>query len=205
MIELMDITKKYGSNIVLDKLNFRFPDFGLFLIRGYNGSGKTTLLNILSFIDKDFIGNVVVDNNRISSLSKKNQDKFRENNIIYIKPRRNLLSFFNIKENLCFENNLIDDELIKHLDLTKSISEISGGEEILIALTKAINSPKKILLLDEITSQLDENNTKKVMEKLINLSKSKLVIFVTHDFRILNEYKLPIFEMCGGKLNDLHK
>lgn len=43
------------------------------------------------------------------------------------------------------------------------------------------------------------------MEKLISLSQNKLVIFVTHDFRILNEYKLPIFEMRGGKLNDLHK
>ncbi len=102
MIELMDITKKYGNNIVLEKLNFKFPDFGLFLIRGYNGSGKTTLLNIISFIDKDFNGNVIFNNNCISSLSKKNQDKFREHNIIYIKPRRNLLSFFNIKENLCF-------------------------------------------------------------------------------------------------------
>ncbi len=56
MIELMDITKKYGSNIVLDKLNFRFPDFGLFLIRGYNGSGKTTLLTYYLLLIKTLLG-----------------------------------------------------------------------------------------------------------------------------------------------------
>ena len=205
MIQLINISKRYKEKIVLNKLNVVFFDKGLFLIKGFNGSGKTTLLNIISFVDKKIDGKILINNIDFSNLSNIKKDLFRKKNIFFINPKENLFSFLNCDEYLNFKNRKIDDELIKGIDINKRYDELSGGEEILLVLTKAINSEKQILLLDEITSQLDFKNTNKIMQKLLEISKKKLIILVTHDSRLLDKYDVPIYELEEGKLYDRSK
>lgn len=205
MIQLVDVTKRYREKIVLDRLNATFSDTGLYLIKGFNGSGKTTLLNILSFMDKKMDGRILIDGIDFSKVSDEKKDLFRKKNVFFVKPKENLFSFLNGDEYLDCKSGEMDDELIRGLDIHKKYNEFSGGEEMLLVLTKAIHSEKRILLLDEITSQLDLKNTDIVMRKLLEISKSKLIILVTHDSRLLNEYDGPVFELKEGNLYDRSK
>ena len=75
----------------------------------------------------------------------------------------------------------------RKISSNQKANTLSGGEELLLALDNAFNQNKKIYLLDEVTSNLDDNNFKTVIEKLINISASSLVIIVSHDERI-NSY-----------------
>ena len=205
MIKINNVTKKYGDRTILDKINYTFNDTGIYVIKGYNGCGKTTLLKIVSFIDKNIEGNIEIDGINYQFVSNKNKDKFRKENIEYIKTKNNILSFTSCKEFINLFSSGMDLELVKDIDPNKSCKEISGGEEILVALTKTINSKKKILLLDEISAQLDDINLSKVLIKLDEIKNKKLIIFVTHDKRILQENKNFLIELEGGHLYDRGK
>lgn len=205
MIELKNIKKKYKNKIVLNNISITFPNNGLFFIQGFNGSGKTTLLNIISFIDKNIDGEINIDNIDYSSLSKNKQDKYRKSNIYYIKPKDNILSFTNCNEFIKLSNRTLNYELVNNINLNKYSKEISGGEEILVALTAALNSKKKIILLDEISSQLDTFNLNKIMNILLKAKKDRLIIFATHDNRILKFKNFKKYELKGGLLYDKSK
>ena len=116
-------------------------------------------------------------------------------------PKNNLFSFFNVLENITCFNKEYDDTLIKNIDTSKSINELSGGEKLLVAITRALNSSKDIIILDEITSQLDKEHTLLVLNYLKELQKDKLIILITHDVRALNK-DVTILELKEGKLYD---
>ena len=117
-------------------------------------------------------------------------------------PKNNLFSFFNVLENITCFNKEYDDTLIKNIDTSKSINELSGGEKLLVAITRALNSSKDIIILDEITSQLDKEHTSLVFDYLKKLQKDKLIILITHDVRLLNKDTATILELKEGKLYD---
>ena len=193
MIKITNLTKKYKDNVILNNLSYTFNDHGLYVIRGYNGAGKTTLANILALLDFNFDGKV--------ELNDVNIKKIRNERISYIMPKNNLFSFFNVLENITWFNKEYDDTLIKNIDTSKSINELSGGEKLLVAITRALNSSKDIIILDEITSQLDKEHTLLVLNYLKELQKDKLIILITHDIRALNK-DVTILELKEGKLYD---
>lgn len=179
MIEISGLKKVIGNRILFQSLNFVFPSCGLFQIRGDNGCGKTTLLHILSLWDNDFEGNIKFgDLNFNSSSSWKEKEKFRIKNIDYIFPNNNFFNCMNMKENfevlgLKFEGK----------DPKQNPYTLSGGEQILFALEKAKRRKKPIVLLDEVTSQLDTDHCDEVMKSLMDLKDKSLIILVTHDER----------------------
>lgn len=172
----------------------------MFIINGYNGVGKTTLLNIISLMDSNFEGQIYFDGENFSNSSFRKGQSFRSKNISYVLYNNNLFSFLNAKENLLLDSNLEYTELLSDIDLDKNINHLSGGQQMLVALTRVINQRKKIILLDEVTSQLSDENVKKLMNKLIEISKQCLIILVTHDLRVLNHYPLKTYELKEGKL-----
>ena len=180
MIELKNITKKFNNNIVLDNLNYKFSETGLYVINGDNGSGKTTLSYIIGLLDNKYEGKFYFNNVDVSKLSKKEYNQAREKFISYIFSKNNLIPYLNVKENLDLsnsENNFID------LDMKQDVNTLSGGEEILLALNIEINKKKKIYILDEVTSMLDNDHFNKLMEIINNLSKEVLIIMISHDNR----------------------
>lgn len=196
MIELKNITKKFNNNIVLDNLNYKFSDTGLYVINGDNGSGKTTLSYIIGLLDNKYEGKFYFNHVDVSKLSKKEYNQAREKFISYIFSKNNLIPYLNVKENLDLsnsENNFID------LDMKQDVNTLSGGEEILLALNIEINKKKKIYILDEVTSMLDNDHFNKLMEIINNLSKEVLIIMISHDNRT-DKYGKQL-KLNKGKLN----
>lgn len=196
MIELKNITKRFNNNIVLDNLNYKFLETGLYVINGDNGSGKTTLSYIIGLLDNKYEGKFYFNNVDVSKLSKKEYNQAREKFISYIFSKNNLIPYLNVKENLDLsnsENNFID------LEMKQDVNTLSGGEEILLALNIEINKKKKIYILDEVTSMLDNDHFNKLMEIINNLSKEVLIIMISHDKRT-NKYGKQL-KLNKGKLN----
>ena len=196
MIELKNITKKFNNNIVLDNLNYKFSETGLYVINGDNGSGKTTLSYIIGLLDNKYEGKFYFNHVDVSKLSKKEYNQAREKFISYIFSKNNLIPYLNVKENLDLsnsENNFID------LDMKQDVNTLSGGEEILLALNIEINKKKKIYILDEVTSMLDNDHFNKLMEIINNLSKEVLIIMISHDNRT-DKYGKQL-KLDKGKLN----
>lgn len=115
-------------------------------------------------------------------------------------PKNNLLSFLNVLDNITYLNPDFDDSLIKNIGRSKAINELSGGEKLLVTLTRTLNSSKDIIILDEITSQLDKAHTLLVLNYLKKLQKDKLIIFISNDIRVLNFDEITILELKDGKL-----
>lgn len=196
MLELKNITKKFNNNIVLDNLNYKFSETGLYVINGDNGSGKTTLSYIIGLLDNKYEGIFYFNNVDVYKLSKKEYNQAREKFISYIFSKNNLIPYLNVKENLDLsnsENNFID------LDMKQDVNTLSGGEEILLALNIEINKKKKIYILDEVTSMLDNDHFNKLMEIINNLSKEVLIIMISHDNRT-DKYGKQL-KLDKGKLN----
>ena len=196
MIELKNITKKFNNNIVLDNLNYKFSETGLYVINGDNGSGKTTLSYIIGLLDNKYEGKFYFNHVDVSKLSKKEYNQAREKFISYIFSKNNLIPYLNVKENLDLsnsENNFID------LEMKQDVNTLSGGEEILLALNIEINKKKKIYILDEVTSMLDNDHFNKLMEIINNLSKEVLIIMISHDKRT-DKYGKQL-KLNKGKLN----
>lgn len=196
MIELKNITKRFNNNIVLDNLNYKFLETGLYVINGDNGSGKTTLSYIIGLLDNKYEGKFYFNNVDVSKLSKKEYNQAREKIISYIFSKNNLIPYLNVKENLELsnsENNFID------LEMKQDVNTLSGGEEILLALNIEINKKKKIYILDEVTSMLDNDHFNKLMEIINNLSKEVLIIMISHDKRT-DKYGKQL-KLNKGKLN----
>lgn len=200
MIKITNLTKKYKNNTILNNLNYTFNDHGFYIIKGYNGAGKTTLANILALIDFNFDGNVELDDVNIKKI--RNINKIRNERITYVMPKNNLFSFLNVLENITYFNKGYDDNLVKNIDTSKSINELSGGEKLLVTLTRVLNSSKDIVILDEITSQLDKEHTLLVLNYLKELQKNKLIILISHDIRVLNNNDVTILDLKEGKLYD---
>lgn len=196
MIELKNITKRFNNNIVLDNLNYKFLETGLYVINGDNGSGKTTLSYIIGLLDNKYEGKFYFNNVDVSKLSKKEYNQAREKFISYIFSKNNLIPYLNVKENLDLsnsENNFID------LEMKQDVNTLSGGEEILLALNIEINKKKKIYILDEVTSMLDNDHFNKLMKIINNLSREVLIIMISHDKRT-DKYGKQL-KLNKGKLN----
>lgn len=180
------LEKSYPDRIVFSSLSCSFAYNGLYLLLGGNGSGKSTLLNILSGKDKEWSGRLCFSN---KELLKKDRDWFSDTYVSYV-----------AQDSLVFEDEkLIDDfllpfekkdkerakEILKSLGLETVLDEkcreLSEGEKERLCFGQAIYADKKIVLLDEITANLDPLSTEKILRYVLELSKNRLVIFATHD------------------------
>ena len=152
----------------------------LHLILGENGSGKSLLLSVLGRFNSNYQGQIIYKNGNI-----------KEKDIIYIPPEGGLLSDLSIKENIQFLNQKmkIEDEFIKDLINLKT-HYLSGGEEALINILKIYKSNKKIYLLDEVSSFLDDDKLDLLIKIIkLTLNKSNIFIFATNDYRFVDKVK----------------
>lgn len=178
-----------------------FPDINLssgdsLLILGKSGSGKTTLLNLLSGLLKPASGKVVLDEVLISELDGQKLDLFRGQHIGIIFQKPHLIAALNVKQNLELAHffgkkqgqNL--DQLLKDLGIDKkaksAVMTLSEGEAQRVSIARALANSPKLILADEPTSSLDDENTEKVIT-LLKAQASKIgaaLIIVTHDQRV---------------------
>ena len=195
MIELNKVSKSYGSkhqkHDVLDRVSFTFERNGTYSLVGPSGSGKTTFLNILSGLDTFDDGSITVNGTDITNLNQDELSKLRRDYFSFAYQSHYLLENLTVLEN-CLASNLLAREsdiknILENLGIGelahKFPSQISGGERQRASLARALTKKPKILLLDEPTGNLDENNSAVVQELLLNYAKQNdcLMIYVTHD------------------------
>ena len=217
LIILDKISKSFLTNKkinVLNKINYKFNKGKIYSLVGPSGSGKSTLLNILSLIDKPSMGKLrIADKDIIFSDSEFN-DKIRAKKIGIIYQQNNLLADFTALENvylarLSIENNKkkaieIAKKIITKMGLIKRInhypSELSGGENQRIAISRALINQPEIILADEPTGNLDFNNAKQIFNIIFNLkNNNRIIIFATHNRYFANMADCKI-QMINGKI-----
>lgn len=181
MVSLDRISRSFDGRSVIDDLSYTFEDTGLYLVTGDNGSGKSTLLYIMALMDADFSGRISYFGRAFSRRTIGSAaERFRLNNISLVMPENNMISFLTPEEN---ESLGLKEKRNRSGDARVS-KGLSGGEEILIALKREATLKRPIVLLDEVTSALDEENFKAAIEAIENLAQGSLVIFATHDQRV---------------------
>ncbi len=177
------------------------------LITGESGCGKTTLLSILGGLITNYKGNVMIDGTNLSSLTKTKLDRFRADYIGIIHQKPFFVSSLNMKENIALaayfgnvqEKNtdvakqLFDQLKVEHL-LFKKPTELSSGEIQRFSIIRAICKNAKLVLADEPTSSLDNQNALQVIQLLnqLCLDKGIALIIVSHDTRLTKSYSHQI-------------
>lgn len=199
----------------IDNVNISLDKGEFISIIGQSGSGKSTLFHLLTGLSKPHSGEILVDNKNIINMSEDELSELRNKKIGYVMQGQNLLSNFTIMDNLCMPYYLSDKkEYIydKAMDLLKKIgledmkndypSSLSGGEIRRISIIRALINDPDIIIADEPTSNLDMENSRKVMELLRNISReNKAVLISTHDLEFLN-YTTKIYNMEKGILTE---
>lgn len=136
MIKLDSIKKSFGDKTVLNELSFEFKDKTLYILTGENGSGKSCFLYILDFLDKDYGGEMFINNKSMYFATSKDIERQRQR-VSLLLPKGNLVSFLNCYDNLTL--GVVDKSrvinLISSLDLKQNVQSLSGGEEISLAIS----------------------------------------------------------------------
>ena len=203
MLKLEHIYKRYDFTKVLDDICMELPSCGLISIIGPSGCGKTTLLQIIGGIDSDFQGEIYYNQKKV----KHHLHRYRKYHISFLFQRFHLLMWLNVKSNIFLSRYFhfqykkdykLDIQDFENFDMTA----LSFGQRQRIAYLRAYMQKGNILLCDEPTGSLDEENKRVLMNLLKEESKSRLVIMVSHDQELIEDYSDEIYMMNDGKIID---
>ena len=201
-----------GKLTVLDKLSFEIPDKTFLGICGKSGAGKSTLLFLLAGLQKPDQGSITIDQTQITKLSENELAAFRNKNIGFVSQEQSFLENLTVLDNVRLPvylgkeiPNQVRNGNKKQVrnDKNKEITEralqllesfgiahladqypqnLSGGENHRVLIARALMNDPKIILADEATDSVDEENTKEILKIFRNLAdQGKIVIFVSHD------------------------
>ncbi|MEG2322110.1 MAG: ABC transporter ATP-binding protein [Bacilli bacterium] len=202
MIKIENLTKEFGKNIVIKDFNYQIPDGTMIALMGKSGCGKSTFLNMLGLLDVNYNGKILYDNKQLSKEKEKIRNEYIRNNINYLFQNYALIDTDSVYDNLllALEYEKISKETKKNrinevlglVDLkdfnNKKVYTLSGGEQQRVALARTMLKKGNIILADEPTGNLDNENSNKVMNLLKKLQKQgRTIIIVTHDERIANQ------------------
>ena len=214
MITFNNVSKSFNGTKVLNNINIHLPRKGLVIIQGPSGCGKTTMLNLLSGL-LDFEGDIEVNGHHLSSMKQKDLDNFRLNNYGFIFQDFKLFENESAINNVMFPLEVVSGSSrevkirkcqsllamvgLKHMAKQK-VNKMSGGEKQRVAIARALVNSPRIILADEPTGALDTKNGIEVMNILQTISLSSLVIVVTHDDELANQYGDRIIKMKDGSI-----
>lgn len=222
MIDVTNLYKKFnikGKRFidVFENLNFTFSSNGFYILTGKSGSGKTTFLNLLYGLEKPDSGSIDVKFHNNAYRNQINENQFEGNVFSYIFQDYLLFDDLNVYENIEIalnnrkikseeNNNTINDVLsLVHMSNFKYsvVSELSGGQKQRVAIARALINNPSVILADEPTGNLDTEQAHKILHILKEISKEKLVIMVTHDWRLVENYADYILKLEKLTINQL--
>ena len=216
MLEIKNITKQFNSGkskvSALDNINLKVDKSEFILIKGESGSGKSTLLFIMGGMLNPTSGDVIVNDKNLVSLSEKEREKYRANEIGFVFQSYHLLPYLNVFENIMLPNELANTKIEKEavLNIIEELgiadrlyhkpSQLSAGEKQRVALARALIINPSLILADEPTGNLDEKNTIDVMNYLKSYKdKGGTVIMVTHG-HLADSYATRTINLDKGTL-----
>lgn len=217
---LQNLTKRYLIKkdkyfTALKATNISFDSTGLVAIVGKSGSGKSTLLNLIARIDTPSEGDIFLNGKSYKSFKKKRIEEFynkdigivfqsyhlfEDKTVLFNVELPSLIGGINKKKAKEKATNILEKVGINRNQFEQKASLLSGGEKQRVAIARAIINSPKILLCDEPTGALDSKNSRQVMDIIKKLSKERLVIMVSHNLQIVNEYADRIIEIADGQI-----
>ena len=216
MLIVQDLSKNYKTSthqnyIALDQVSLDFPSKGFIFIVGQSGSGKTTLINLIGLLDRPTSGEVIFYGNPSSELSTKDMDYYRSQYIGFVFQEGHFINNYNVSENIKLALDVQkNSEIFRINDALKDVSihdlsnrkpyELSSGERQRATIARAIAKDSKILLCDEPTGNLDQQNAEIVLKILKKLSFTRLVIMVTHQESFIETYCDRLIRLDQGKV-----
>ena len=196
MITNKNPSKAYGLNIIFSDYNLSVDEGEMVAIIGNSGKGKSTLLNIIGSLEPFDSGFVEVNNRNIKEMKHKEQLQFFRKEVSFLFQNYALMENHNVYDNITMGqkfDKVAIEKVLNEVDLSGSenriINTLSGGEQQRIALARIMLKPSKLILADEPTGNLDETNSNKVWDILLQLKNlDKTVVVVTHDVHALHYF-----------------
>ncbi len=217
-----NLTKEYKKGKIsvpaLTRVNISINQGEYVSIVGKSGSGKSTFLNLIGGLDRPTSGNIIVKNQILNELNRKELARHRKYTVGMIFQSFNLIpsrtALENISLALAFGGVLRKSRKPKSNDLLKlvglsgrinhKLNELSGGEAQRVAIARALANNPEIILADEPTGNLDSTTSEEIIEILRNLNKKngKTIIMVTHDMEIANKVSDKIIRLKDGMIEN---
>lgn len=212
MIEIKNLSKKFQNERAINYKDMRFEDGKSYMLLGASGCGKSTLLNMIAGILSSDSGEILIDGVDMLKKTQKEKDKFRIEKIGYIFQDFKLITEMTVMDNINIlrlegVNTSAADDILRRLEMyekkNKKIKHLSGGERQRVAISRAIVKMPDIILADEPTGNLNFEIGEAVIRQLIEISKGKTLIAVTHDDRLGKYFDCTIDmnSMIGGGEN----
>ncbi|MDE6678942.1 MAG: ABC transporter ATP-binding protein, partial [Ruminococcus sp.] len=220
MLQLKEIFKQYGNGenkvTALNGVNVTFRENEFVAILGHSGCGKTTMLNIIGGLDHYTSGDLIINGVSTKKYKDRDWDAYRNHSIGFIFQSYNLIPHQTVLANVELaltisgvskaERKKRAKEALEKVglgnQLHKKPNQMSGGQMQRVAIARALINNPDILLADEPTGALDSETSIQVMELLKEIAKDKLVIMVTHNPELAEEYATRIVRIKDGKLTD---
>lgn len=213
MIQINNLTKKYGETVILDHAQYSFPKTGIVCLMGASGSGKTTLLNLLAGFDTDYEGEIFIGNTAINQMDENSLCAYRREHTGFIFQNYHLLPGYTVLENILLACDLTKEdaagnrqkarELLKRLGIAEKENQkaetLSGGQKQRVAIARALMGNPQIIFADEPTGALDRAASAEIMELLGKIAQERLVIVITHDKKIC-EFADEIIHIANKKI-----
>jgi len=197
---------------ILNNLSLSVNQGECIALMGDSGSGKTTLLNLIAGLEPIQAGTIKVADLSLYKASDKQLSELRKTQLGIIFQQFNLLTSLSVQDNIEFSAKLsgrfdqargiaLAEELGISALLNKYPATLSGGEMQRVAIARALNAKPKLLLADEPTGNLDENNSEHVVEQLVSLAKSNntALLMVTHSAEVAKRMD-KIYRLADGSL-----
>lgn len=218
MLQLKNINKTYVTGDfkqqALKDINLKFRENEFVSILGQSGSGKTTMLNIIGGLDKYTSGDLIINGKSTKRYKDRDWDTYRNHSIGFVFQSYNLIphqtALANVELALTLsgvskeESRRRAKEVLKKVGLeahmNKKPNQMSGGQMQRIAIARALVNDPDILLADEPTGALDSDTSIQIMDLLRDIAKDKLVIMVTHNAELAEEYSTRIVRISDGKI-----
>lgn len=220
LLQIKNISKKYtvGSVVTraLDDVSLNLRDNEFVAILGPSGSGKTTLLNVIGGLDRYDSGDLIINGISTKKYTDRDWDSYRNHTIGFVFQSYNLIEHQTVLANVELaltisgisraERKQRAEEALEKVGLSKHMhkkpNQMSGGQMQRVAIARALVNNPDILLADEPTGALDSDTSVQVMELLKEVAKDKLVVMVTHNPELAEEYATRIVRVKDGVIHD---
>ncbi|MCD8293969.1 MAG: ABC transporter ATP-binding protein [Clostridia bacterium] len=219
MLEIKHLTKTYktGSRggaeaAALQDVSVSFEDTGLVFLLGKSGCGKSTFLNCAGGLDAPSSGEIIVDGRSSKDFTQADWDSYRNTCVGFVFQEYNVLDEFSVADNvaLALELQGRKHEREKVLEILREIGleefadrkpgTLSGGQKQRVAIARALVKAPKIIMADEPTGALDSGTGRQILDLLKSLSKTRLVIVVSHDREFARSFADRIIELADGRI-----